>query len=200
MAALKKGCRDGGRLRTTYHVHLPSLSPDRERTNLTQRQQPPQPLSTDALHAANLKDEALYLGSILRARLSDSAKNGNGRGLLSRALARGELDQFLVAFFSDPANLLFAREKVAVVGVRCFLRKISGASTRRQPIEGCSPGLSGKAKAAVESECCKCFEFAGVLFGASYSPDRCTTVSPTTAIARCSALCRVCRCLPRHTF
>lgn len=60
----------------------------------------------------NLKDEALYLASILCARLSDPVKGGDGRGLLSRALARGELDQFLVAFFSDPANLLFAREKV----------------------------------------------------------------------------------------
>lgn len=115
MAALKEDCRDNGRLRTT-RVHLPSLSPERERTNRPpqqKQQQPPQPPSTAALLAANLKDEALYLGSILRARLSDSAKSGNGRGLLSRALARGELDQFLVAFFSDPANLLFAKEKVA---------------------------------------------------------------------------------------
>lgn len=83
--------------------HLPSLSPC---------PQPPQPPSTATLYAANLKDEALYLASILRARLSDSAIGGDGRGLLSRALARGELDQFLVAFFTDPANLLFAREQV----------------------------------------------------------------------------------------
>lgn len=117
MAALKKGCRDGSRLRTTHHVHLPSLSPERERTNRTQRQ-PPRPPSATTLYAENLKEEALYLGSILCARLSDSAKDGNGRGLLSRALARGELDQFLVAFFSDPANLLFAREKVPFVGIR----------------------------------------------------------------------------------
>lgn len=90
--------------------HLPSLS--------TSTSPPPQPTSSSALYAANLKDEALYLASILRARLSDSAIGGDGRGLLSRALARGELDQFLVAFFSDPANLLFAREKVSFGGVQ----------------------------------------------------------------------------------
>ena len=107
MAAMKRRCVDSSRGTSRLH-HLPSLSPC--------PQQPPQPPSTEALYAANLKDEALYLESILRARLSDSAIGGDGRGLLSRALARGELDEFLVAFFSDPANLLFAREKVGGAG------------------------------------------------------------------------------------
>lgn len=113
MAAMKRRHRDSSR-GTTRLRHLPSLSPPPP--------QSPQPPSTAALYAANLKDEALYLSSILRARLSDSANGGDGRGLLSRALARGELDQFLVAFFSDPENLLFAREKV---GWRIFKQRFS---------------------------------------------------------------------------
>lgn len=59
-----------------------------------------------------LKDDALYLASVLRARLPKSSMSGTARGLLSMSLSRGELDEFLVAFFSDPANLLFAKEKV----------------------------------------------------------------------------------------
>lgn len=59
-----------------------------------------------------LKDDALYLASVLRDRLPKSSMSGKARGLLSMSLSRGELDEFLVAFFSDPANLLFAKEKV----------------------------------------------------------------------------------------
>lgn len=70
------------------------------------------------LHMATLSDEALYLASMLRARLSESALGGDGRGLLSRALARGELDQFLFEFFSNPANLLFAKAKVRAPVIR----------------------------------------------------------------------------------
>lgn len=112
MAEMKRRCVDSSRGTPRLH-HLPSLS--------TCSPQPPQPPSTAALYAANLKDEALYLASILRARLSDSAIGGDGRGLLSRALARGELDEFLVDFFRDPANLLFAREKVAYVPTYIYL-------------------------------------------------------------------------------
>lgn len=107
MTALKRRHMDGSRGTSRLdHLHLPSLSLS------PCPSQPPQPPSTTALSAANLKEEAIYLASILRTRLSDSANRGDGRGLLSRALARGELDEFLVSFFSDPANLLFAREKV----------------------------------------------------------------------------------------
>ncbi|CAM9202957.1 unnamed protein product [Scytosiphon promiscuus] len=107
MSARGRGRDDTGRTKRLHH--LPSLSPPPWRKP---GPNPPQPPSNVAVHAAHIRDEALYLASILRARLSDSARGGDGRGLLSRALARGELDQFLVAFFSDPSNLLFAREKV----------------------------------------------------------------------------------------
>ncbi|CAN0416283.1 unnamed protein product, partial [Ectocarpus sp. 8 AP-2014] len=111
MPTRKQRYNNGSRARTK---HLPALSPSGGHDRLTNppQQQPRQPPPRAAPYVANLKDEALYLASILCARLSDPVKGGDGRGLLSRALARGELDQFLVAFFSDPANLSFAREKV----------------------------------------------------------------------------------------
>lgn len=108
MTELKERYRDSfptGRARLHHLPGLTATFPQRGvRTTNNPHQAP--------LYATNLKNEALYLASILRARLSDSVKCGDGRGLLSRALARGELDQFLVAFFRDPANLLFAKEKV----------------------------------------------------------------------------------------
>lgn len=108
MVDLKERYRDSSVAGRARLHHLPSLTatfPERVGRTTIPHQAP--------LHTTNLKNEALYLASILRARLSDSAKGGDGRGLLSRALARGELDQFLVAFFKDPANLLFAKEKVS---------------------------------------------------------------------------------------
>lgn len=99
MTALKQLSRDGP-CGASQRL-LPSIQSPERATN--------PPLT---VHMANLKDEALYLASVLRARLSESSMGKDGRGLLSRALARGELDQFLVDFFSDPENMLFAKEKV----------------------------------------------------------------------------------------
>lgn len=119
MADLKGRYRDlcpAGRGRLHHLPALPATFPEQQQHGARTTNPPHQA----PLYLANLKNEALYLASILRARLSDSTKGGGGRGLLSRALARGELDQFLVAFFRDPANLLFAEEKVgAHIGVHC---------------------------------------------------------------------------------
>lgn len=121
LTGLKQQYRDGFRARGH---HVPSLLLERA-ANAPQQQRLPTTLSTTTTKvpttttakksSANLKNEALYLAAILHARLSDSAHNRGGRGLLSRALAREELDQFLLAFFSDPANVQFAREKVCEV-------------------------------------------------------------------------------------
>lgn len=120
MADLKERYRaPAGRARLHHLPALPATLPDQQRGTRTTP-----PPHQAPLYLTNLKNEALYLASILRARLSDSTKGGDGRGLLSRALARGELDQFLVAFFRDPANLLFAKEKVgAHVGEHCYATK-----------------------------------------------------------------------------
>lgn len=118
VTGLKQRYRDG--FRTRNH-HVPSLPVERATNAPHQRLPSTKSTSTTTTTAGmaattknstSLKDEALYLGDILHARLADSAHNRGGRGLLSRALAREELDQFLMAFFSDPANVHYAREKV----------------------------------------------------------------------------------------
>lgn len=78
------------------------------------RQNPPLMAPITTRKTYHLKDEALYLTSVLRAGLEEAAMNADTRGLLSRALAKGELNQFLVDFFSEPSNLMFARGKVIV--------------------------------------------------------------------------------------
>lgn len=117
LTGLKQRYRDG--FRSKNH-HVPAFSVERA-TNAPHQRLPSTKSTTTttttamaatAKNSASLKDEALYLADILHSRLADSARNRGGRGLLSRALAREELDQFLVAFFSDPANVHYAREKV----------------------------------------------------------------------------------------
>lgn len=118
LTGLKQQYRDGFRAKSH---HVPSLPLERAANAPQRRRLPTTTLSTTTTlpatrttkkNAATLKGEALYLAAILHARLSDSAHNRGGRGLLSRAVAREELDQFLLAFFSDPTNVQFAREKV----------------------------------------------------------------------------------------
>lgn len=99
MAISKHRCRDGSRLRTRQ---LPSLS----RKTFERAPNPPH------IPSLSQENEALYLAAILRARLLDAVPDEHGRGLLSRALAREEVDQFLVAFFGSPVNVLFAKGKV----------------------------------------------------------------------------------------
>ena len=122
LTGLKQQFREGFRARSH---HVPSLPLERAANDPQRQRLPTTTLSTTTINKATLpatttakknpatlKGEALYLAAILHARLSDSAHNRDGRGLLSRAVAREELDQFLLAFFSDPTNVQFAREKV----------------------------------------------------------------------------------------
>lgn len=101
MKLLKK--RPGYDSRVKSLAQLPILSPE-----LATRSIPPHGLSLAAIHLASL------LGK--ENEESSDRKNGEGcRYLLSRALERGDLDQFLTTFFNHPADILFAREKVTQV-------------------------------------------------------------------------------------
>lgn len=100
MTALKQ--QYAGHFYTTQQRRgqLPSLSPERTLN-------PPQSLTFSKTV------DVVSLESTLRERLSDLiSEQEKGRSLLSRALARGELDQFLDAYFGNPNNVLFAEEKV----------------------------------------------------------------------------------------
>lgn len=103
-------------------------------SNMQSHSEHPCSLSDSVPHRVpprNLGKDALHLASVLTARVNDDycyrGSIDRQRSLLSRALVRGELDQLLKAFFTDPiirlANVKVERSRThraALVALSIF--------------------------------------------------------------------------------